>query len=322
MAVTVLSNVSWDQDAWEKLAYFDLRPQLYYDQVATVRGENVTADGSPTVKFVQTHDLAVASSTINESTDITPVALSDAIITVTLAEYGNAAQTTAAVRGESFIPVDPVLANIIGYNAGLSLDDIAKTALQAGSNVVYSTGTGTLPTGRSSVTPLNTITAADVRYATAKLRGANVQPNNANLYTAYIHPDVTVDLRGVSAGTGANWRDPHAYSAPENIWIGELGAFEGVRFIETPRAPLFADSGSSTTLTDVYGTLFCGQQALAKGYSKMDGNGPLPRLAPTPVTDTLRRFTGMGWYWLGGYARFREAALYRVESASSIGKNS
>jgi hypothetical protein len=40
------------------------------------------------------------------------------------------------------------------------------------------------------------------------------------------------------------------------------------------------------------------------------------------VVDVLQRFQPVGWYWLGGYARFREASLRRVESASSIGANS
>jgi hypothetical protein len=42
---------------------------------------------------------------------------------------------------------------------------------------------------------------------------------------------------------------------------------------------------------------------------------------PSPVVDHLRRFTGMGWYHLVGYARFREEALRRVESSSTIGTN-
>ena len=46
-----------------------------------------------------------------------------------------------------------------------------------------------------------------------------------------------------------------------------------------------------------------------------------PRIVPSPVTDRRRRFTGMGWYWLGNYAVFRQAALYRLESSSSIGDN-
>ena len=95
-----------------------------------------------------------------------------------------------------------------------------------------------------------------------------------------------------------------------------------MRFIESPRAPIFADAGSSTTLTDVYATLIFGRQALAKAYSIQDGGGPLPTVFPTPIIDNLRRFQGAAWYWLGGYAIFRQAALRRIESSSSIGTNS
>jgi hypothetical protein len=38
--------------------------------------------------------------------------------------------------------------------------------------------------------------------------------------------------------------------------------------------------------------------------------------------DALRRFVPVGWYYLAGYARFREASIRRVESSSSIGTNS
>jgi hypothetical protein len=64
-----------------------------------------------------------------------------------------------------------------------------------------------------------------------------------------------------------------------------------------------------------------GRQALCKAYSNVDGNGEGPKVVPGPVTDVLRRFVPMGWYWLGGYSRFKETSLYRIESASSIGAN-
>jgi hypothetical protein len=65
-----------------------------------------------------------------------------------------------------------------------------------------------------------------------------------------------------------------------------------------------------------------GRQALAKAHSIVDGNGPVPKIVRGPIVDTLERFQPVGWYWLGGYGRFREASLRRVESSSSIGANS
>src|SRR5690606_21840408 len=148
----------------------------------------------------------------------------------------------------------------------------------------------------------------------AELRAANVQSYGGK-YKGYIHPDVSVDLR--EQNSGANWRDPHVYSSASEIWNGSIGAFEGVDFIETPRAPIWQDAGSSTTLTDVYGTLIVGRQALAKAWSRRV-SAPLPQVVLGNVVDKLKRFHPVGWYWLGGYKRFREAAIRRIETASSI----
>lgn len=317
MAYTRTADVDYDQAAYDRMAYFALRPELYFDAVADVQPTRQSMPGSSVVFTIQS-DLAVASTALNESTDVTPVALADTQVTVTLAEYGNAVATTALIRGTSFVELDPIVANVVGFNAGVSIDTIARDVLKAGTNVRYATGTGAVPTARNMVTPLNTLGGSDIRRALADLRGANVATING-YYVMYVHPDVSFDLRGQTGQS--NWRQPHEYSAPENIWNGEIGVFEGFRFVETPRAPIFADAGSSTTLTDVYRSIGVGRQALAKAYSTTDGNGANPRTIPGPVTDTLRRFVPFGWYWLGGYGIFRQASVRGIESASSIGSN-
>jgi N4-gp56 family major capsid protein len=316
--MTRTADVTWDQAAYEQLAYFALRPENYFDGFADVQPTNQSMPGSSVIWNI-TSDMAVASSTINESTDITAVALADSQVTVTLGEYGNVTYTSALLRGVSYLPVDPIVANEIGYNAGVSLDTVARQTLQNGTNVRYGApGQANTATSRATVIPTNTLAAAGCRRALADLEGGNV-PRVGGYYVAVIHPDNKYDLR---AETGAAaWRDPHTYSQPAEIWNGEVGEFEGFRFISSPRAPLFADSGSSTTLTDVYGCLFFGRQALAKAYSSTDGNGAMPRVVLGPVTDSLRRFVPMGWYWLGGYSIFRQACIRRVEVASSIGAN-
>jgi N4-gp56 family major capsid protein len=314
MAMTISTSLDYDQTAYEKLAYFALRPQLYFRQCADVKPTAQSMNGASVIFTIQS-DLAVASATINESVDVTPVSLADSQVTVTLAEYGAAVQTSALIRGTSFIPLDPVVANVVGFNAGISLDTVVRDVLKGGSNVRYA-GTGS---ARNTVVPTDTLKAANVRRAFAELQGANV-PDFGGQYVSFIHPDVSYDLRGETGA--AAWRDPHTYSQPNEIWTGEMGSFEGFRFIVTSRAPIFADAGSSTTLTDVYRTMFLGRQSLAEAWSSTDGNGPDPRIGPGPVTDSMRRFVPFAWYWLGGYNIFRQASLRAVESSSSIGTNS
>ena len=316
-AMTTTGSVGTDQAAYDRLAYYALRPELYFDAAADVRPTRQSMPGSSVI-FRLFDDLGVISTAISESVDIDAVALADSTVTVTLVEYGNAVNTTYKLRATSYLEIDPVAANVVGHNAGISQDTIVRDVLKAGTNVTYATGGTTDPTARNTVQPEDELSAHDVRKARAALIGANV-PTFGGLYNAWIHPDVSLDLREESGA--AAWRDPHVYSQPGEIWNGEVGAFEGFRFLETPRAPVFADAGSSTTLTDVYRTMFAGRQSLAKAFSTAEGGGPNPSVVMGPIVDKLRRFHPVGWLWLGGYSIFRQAALRAVESASSIGAN-
>jgi N4-gp56 family major capsid protein len=311
-AYTTTGSVDFAQTAYDQMAYFALRPELYFDAAADVKPTRQSMPGA-TVTFTIVNDLAIADTPLNESVDVSAVAMSDSQIPVALGEYGNAVITTAKLRGESFVEIDPVVSNVIGYNAGVSIDSVARNVLQAGTNVDYAKGTGTQPTARNQILAANTLLAANVRFEKARLRAFNVA-TFGGMYVSYIHPNVAYDLTSETGTQG--WRDPHVYSQPGELWNGELGAFENFRFIETPRAPVFAGLGSSST--DVYGTLFMGRQSLAKAHSIVDGNGPVPHVVPGPVTDKLRRFVPWGWYWLGNYAIFRQPAVRRVESASSL----
>jgi len=317
MAYTDTSALSVDQVAFDRLAYFALRSELLFDAAADVQPTNQAMPGTG-VTFTIFNDIATATSTLSETTDVTAAALSDSQVTVTLNEYGNAVITTAKLRGTAFLDVDASAANIVGYNAGASIDEVAREVLAAGSNVIYGGGGTTTPTSRTTVKIVDIIEANDIRKVTAQLRGANVATFNG-LYMAYIHPDVAYDLRKETGA--AAWRDPHVYSDPSNIYNAEIGAFEGVRFIETPRAKVFenaSDGSGSTGTIEVYCTHVMGRQALAKAYSSIDGNGSVPKVVRGPVVDTLSRLQPIGWYWLGGYGRFREASLRRIESATSI----
>jgi N4-gp56 family major capsid protein len=314
------ANLTVDQVAFEKMAYFALRPEMYFDQFADVQATNATNPGS-SIKFTVFADLAAATTPLGEAEDVTPVSMSDSQVTVTLEEYGNATVTTAKLRASSFMPVDPVAAQAVGYNAGLSIDTIARNVVQAGDNVIYATGGAVDPTSRTTVNADDTLAANDVRRVVAQLRGANV-PTIGGSYVGFIHPDVSYDFR--SATDAAAWRTPANYVNPEGIYNGEIGMFEGVRFMESSRAPLFANasnnSGSAGTI-DVYGTLIMGRQALAKGVSLGGEYGAQPTIVYGTVTDLLKRFRPVGWKHFVGYGVFRQEALRRIESASSIGTN-
>lgn len=67
-----------------------------------------------------------------------------------------------------------------------------------------------------------------------------------------------------------------------------------------------------TPVTRVFRTILCGKQALAEAVAQEPG------VVIGPVTDRLMRFRPIGWYGVLGWSRYREEALYRIESGSSI----
>jgi N4-gp56 family major capsid protein len=312
-AYTSTTSLDFDQTMWDRAIYYPLRSELYFDSFADVEPTDAAPPRGSSVTFTTFNDLAAATTPLSETTDVDAVALSDTQVTLTPAEYGNAVVTTFRVRATSFIELNRPVANILGYNAGISQDTLARTIMQAGSNVRYAS----TATSRATVGAAMTLTSTGIRSAYADLEGANAMKFNG-YYAALIHTDQKYDLRGETGA--AAWRDPHNYSQPDQIWNGEVGEYEGFRFMSSPRAPLFVDAGVTSTV-DVYGALFFGRQAIAKVYSTWEGRGPFPITIMGPVTDKLKRLQPVGWHWYGVYGRFREASLRRLETSSSRAVN-
>lgn len=314
MAYTQQSSLSTDQAAFDQIAYFALRSEMLFDAAADVQPVAQSMPGT-SVAFTIFTEMADATTPLTETSDVTAVAMADSQVSVTLVEYGNAINTTAKLRGTSFLDVDAVAANLIGYNAGSSMDTVVANVLKAATNVIWGGGGASTPTSNATVESSDILEANDIRIATAQLRKANAQTFNG-MYMAFIHPDVSYDLRRETGA--ASWRDPHVYNNIGPIYNGEIGAFEAVRFVETPRAPLDLTGGSASTV-DLYQTIIMGRQSLAKAHSLTDGNGAYPSVRRGPVVDSLSRFNPVGWYWLGGYGIFRQAAIRLINSSSSLG---
>jgi len=113
MSKTQQSSLLTDQVAFDRIAYFALRSELLFDAVADVMPVAQAMPGS-SVKFTIFNDLSEKTSTLTEDTDVTPVVMGDSQVEVTLDEYGNAVNTTAKLRGTSFLDVDAAAANLVG----------------------------------------------------------------------------------------------------------------------------------------------------------------------------------------------------------------
>lgn len=313
-AVTTTSSISTDQVMWSRAMHYQLRAELYYDRFASVRGTNLAPDQGATVTWTFGDDLTAATTPLSETVDVDARELTDSQLSLTLAEYGDAAITTFRARATSFIPIEPTVVNRVARSAGLTVDTLARDVMAAGTNVQFATGGASTPLARNGVDADDTLTAHDIRVARARLAGRNVGRFNG-WYMGAIHTDVAVDLQENTGPDG--WTDVHVHSRPEEIMNGTIGRFQGVEFFEHPRAPVFADAGTGGAV-DVYRTIIFGQEALAKGYSTYEGRGPMPITILGPVTDKLKRLQPVGWHWFGKYGIFRQESIQAIESSSSL----
>ena len=291
--------------AYDRYVEFQLRSQPLFRTLADKRPVQQAMPGSSVV-FSLYNDLATATGTLTETTDPTAVALSDvSTVTVTLNEYGNVVLNTRKLGEFAFSDVDPAIANIVAFNMADSIDELVVTELRGGSNVIWSGSA----TAASTVTAAMTLSGANIRKAVAKLRTGKAVPKTDMLYAAYAHPEASHDLR---AETGAlSFEDTRKYTDPNvgNILNAVAGVIGGAYVVETPRAYSALDGATSAR---VYRTILVGQQALAEAVAVEPG------VVIGPVVDQLMRYRPVGWYGLLGWKRYREAALYRIESGSSI----
>ena len=185
------------QTAYDQYVRMALRSIPVMRALADVKPVQQAMPGSSVVFSIYS-DLAQATSTLTESSDVSSIALGNPNqVTVTLQEYGSAVTTTKKLNLTSFNDVDAALADIIAYNAADSIDAVVAGVLTSGTNIIY----GGTATNNAGITAGGTISVSDIRAAVTNLRSNKALPRIGELYAAYLHPKQTADLRA-ETGTG------------------------------------------------------------------------------------------------------------------------
>jgi N4-gp56 family major capsid protein len=248
---TISNLVTTAYDQYVRMA---LRSIPVMRSLADVKPVQQAMPGSSVVFSIYS-DLAQATSTLTETSDVSSIALGNPNqVTVTLNEYGSAVTTTKKLNLTSFNDVDSALADIIAYNAADSIDNVVGQVLSAGTNALYSNGpSGTTPTASSGILPVDTITVADIRNAVVTLRTNKALPRMGELYAAYLHPRQSADLRA-ETGTGG-FQELTKYVDRTPFVAGAVGVLEGAFIVETPRVlnglKLATGITTATTITNV-----------------------------------------------------------------------
>ena len=295
------------QTAYDQYVRMALRSIPVMRALADVKPVQQAMPGSSVVFSIYS-DLAQATTTLTESSDVSSIALGNPNqITVTLNEYGSAVTTTKKLNLTSFNDVDTALADIIAYNAADSIDAVVAAVLTGAgnTNIVY----GGNATTTNTIDSADTMTVAAIRKAVTELRTNKALPRIGELYAAYLHPRQTADLRA-ETGTGG-FQALTQYVDRTPFVAGAVGVLEGAFVVETPRVPYAANTNSPAV--NVYKAVVAGREALA------EAQGQDISTVVGPQIDALRRYHTIGWYYFGGFNILRTAALYQIQTAATNG---
>ena len=295
------------QTAYDQYVRMALRSIPVMRALADVKPVQQAMPGSSVVFSIYS-DLAQATTTLTESSDVSSIALGNPNqITVTLNEYGSAVTTTKKLNLTSFNDVDTALADIIAYNAADSIDAVVAAVLTGAgnTNIIY----GGNATTTNTIDSADTMTVAAIRKAVTELRTNKALPRIGELYAAYLHPRQTADLRA-ETGTGG-FQALTQYVDRTPFVAGAVGVLEGAFVVETPRVPYAANTNSPAV--NVYKAIIAGREALA------EAQGQDISTVVGPQIDALRRYHTIGWYYFGGFNILRTAALYQIQTAATNG---
>lgn len=300
---------------FDKVIGFKLRNEPMLRRFADVRPVDVAHPGSSVDMFIQGTDLALATTPLAEYADPDSVPLpAPQKVTLTPEEYGNATVTSIRLREFSWASIDPMQAEYVARNMRDTVDKLVENVAYGTTGGVSNAGfakyhsvtsTNAFATGAGTA-PLGKLTSGHIRRIVAKFRTNNVLEFDGGVFMAMIHPDQAVDLREETDAAG--WRISHQESNANGFfWNGEVGVYEGVKFIESPRVPT-TGSGANK----VYKTLVLGKQGLAEGVVREFGT------VVTPQLDKFGRLFGAGWYGWAGWCIYREEAGAILNTGSTL----
>ena len=289
--ITAEVNYFYDRALLERAT-----PSLVHNRYAQVRDLPKNA-GTDSVKFRRYGSLTANTTALSEGVTPAGTQLSITDVTATVLQYGDYVTLTDVVLMETYDPILTETAEILGEQAGDSLDRLCRAVLVAGASAQYAS----TATSVATVDDAMKLDRAEIKEAVRTLKGNNAKPitsminpstgyNTTPVNAAFIgivHPSTTYDL---DDATG--WIPVEKYANKADVMPNEVGSLAGVRFIESTNAYTVA----GTLVTTVYGTLVFGQNAYAQ--TRISGEALkniVKPLGSAGTADPLDQRTTSGW---------------------------
>lgn len=301
--------------AYDRVVEYQLRTMALWRQLVDKHPVQQDTPGTSVKLSILNEFAAAATTPLDEILDPDSVAPpAPTQVTVTLNEYGNWSQQTWRLRELGFTQPNLELANLIAKNQIDTIDSLVHTTVDASTHIV-GLNAGVLKSentayAQNSVAVTDVATGLWVQACVGQLRKRKSRTRDGINYVAVVHPDVSTDLR--AENSASSWVNPHSYVDTSNIYNGEIGVFQGARFIEVPDR---VTTATNTVPTTVYTSYFLGAQALAEAVAP-DGE---PQTVFGTVVDPLQRKFPIGWKALLGWGIYRPESIQLGKTAAKTG---
>lgn len=298
------------QKYYDRKLIKDMRPKLVHQQYGQKRP--VPRNNGKTVNFRKFSPFAANTTPLTEGVTPDGHAITITKVEATVAQYGDYVRVSDLL---DLTAIDPVISESISLNAdqaALTIDNITRDVMAAGTNVLYATGSS-----RAGIGAANILTTELIRKAVRTLKKAKARPfmrNGRPYFYAIVAPDTTYDLQSDDA-----WLKVSEYQQAEKIESGEIGKLFGVVFIETTEAKVFAGAGASGA--DVFATLVFGQDAY--GVIDINGSGAVKTIVKTfqsgGTADPLEQRSTIAWKVPAYTAAILQPTwILRIEHGASV----
>lgn len=286
-------------------------PKLLHAQFG--QKKSIPQNSGKIIEFRKFAALAVATTPLTEGALYTNLKdLTVTAITATVAQYGDAIGFSDVVQVTTIDPILTETTEILGEQAGETIDEVVRDVLVAGTTLLYANSR----TSRNTIIATDIITVADVRKIALQME-LNRARKIDGFWQVITHPRVVFDLQGT-----AEWVTANQFHQTGNQFDGSLGTLYGLKFWSTDKAKIFTDLGSGGVV-DVYASLVFGQNAF--GVIDLAGLDNLQTiykpLGSAGTADALNQQSTMGWKATFGTKILQEAFMLRYECATSTGAN-
>lgn len=276
------------------------QPRLVFAQFAK-RKQDLLADAGDSIKFTKYNSIKKGGK-LTEGVNMDEKAMSNSNVTITVTEYGNAVTVSEKALQLSMHNELGEASVALGNDMAIVLDEELRDACLSTSNQLYGGG----KSSASTLVAGDAFTTETIKDLAEALATNNTPKIDGQYYVCIAHPHQLRQLRD-----DKDWVNAHSYVGVGNIYQGEVGMFEGVRFVETTQML----SNSAAQSAAKYGINIPTWEAVAFGENAFAWAEALQVEMRDNGGDDYGRVHGLAWYAIWGFGLIEEQNIYSILTA-------